>query len=101
VYTKHVIYSGESTTLRPVKANTETYQNTFSKFYFSAYIYENVQAKFYLLSKYLSYHHRNNNNNNNNNKLQSPELQLYSIGGASSDVSSDLKHRANDARDNS
>jgi hypothetical protein len=113
VYTKHEMYSGESTALGPVKANTERYQNTFPKFRFSSWIYEHETAKVYLLSKYLSYHqcssssssNNNNNNNNNNNKLQSAELQLYSIGGliplipGSSDVSSDLKHRANDARD--
>ena len=66
LYTKHVIYSGESTTLRPVKANTERYQNAFSKFYTSFCIYEHATAKLYLLSKPFSYQHRNNNNNNNN-----------------------------------
>jgi len=105
VYTKHVIYSGESTTLRPVKANNERYQNAFSKFYTYSCIYEHATGKLYLLSKAFSYHHRNNNNNNNNNNLQSAELQLYSIGElsplmpGSRDVSSNLKLRANDASD--
>jgi len=82
MYTKHIINSGESTTLRPVKANNERYHNTFSKFYTSSCMYEHATAKLCLLSKPFSYYRDDDDDdddNDNNNNLQSAELRTASV----------------------